>query len=71
MVKITTKKNILENIKSNELSPLFSKIVSKGLFCDKVWEISIFSPCTAICGIYRKLLVIPHESRNSEESIVP
>ena len=31
----------LENKKSNELS-LFSKIVSKGLYCDKVWGISIF-----------------------------
>ena len=31
----------LENKKSNELSP-FSKIVSKGLYCDKVWGISIF-----------------------------
>ena len=28
---------ILENIKSNELSLVFSKIVSKGLCCDKVW----------------------------------
>ena len=33
---------ILENIKSNELSLVFSKIVSKGLCCDEVWEISIF-----------------------------
>ena len=69
-MKIKTTKNILENMKSNELSPVFSKIVSKGLFSDKVWEISIFSPCTPICGIYRKSLVIPHEGRNSEESIV-
>ena len=37
-MKIKTTKNILENIKSNELSPVFSKIVSKGLFCDKVWQ---------------------------------
>ena len=33
---------ILENIKSNELSLVFSKTVSKGLWCDKVWGISIF-----------------------------
>ena len=37
---------ILENIKSNELSLVFSKIVSKGLCCDKVFGISIFSACT-------------------------
>ena len=34
---------ILENIKWNELTLVFSKIVSKGLCCDKVREISIFS----------------------------
>ena len=43
---------ILENIKSNELS-----LVSKGLWCDKVWGISIFSSCTTIRGIYRKSLL--------------
>ena len=48
---------ILENIKSNELSLVFSKIVSKGLWCDKVWGISIFSSCTSIRGIYRKSLL--------------
>ena len=48
---------ILENIKSNELSLVFSKTVSKGLCCDKVWEISIFPSCTPICGIYRKSLL--------------
>ena len=48
---------ILENIKSNELSLVFSKIVSKGLFCDKVWGISIFPSCTPIRGIYRKSLL--------------
>ena len=48
---------ILENIKSNELSLVFSKIVSKGLCCDKVWGISIFSSCTPIRGIYRKSLL--------------
>ena len=37
---------ILENIESNELSLVFSKIVSKGLCCDKVFGISIFSACT-------------------------
>ena len=42
---------ILENIKSNEPSLRFSKIVSKGLCCDKVWEISIFPSCTPIRGI--------------------
>ena len=52
------KKIILENIKSNELSLVFSKIVSKGLCCDKVWGISIFSSCTPIRGIYRKSLLI-------------
>ena len=41
-VKIKKKLIILENIKSNELSLVFSKIVSKGLCCDKVWGISIF-----------------------------
>ena len=45
---------ILENIKSNELSLVFSKIVPKGLCCDKVWGISIFSSCTRIRGICRK-----------------
>ena len=49
---------ILENIKSNELSLVFSKIVSKGLWCDKVWGISIFSSCTPIRGIYRNSLLI-------------
>ena len=29
-------------LKSNEVSLVFSKIVSKGLCCDKVWEIPIF-----------------------------
>ena len=48
---------ILENIKSNELSFVFSKIVSKGLCCDKVWRISIFPSCTPIRGIYRKSLL--------------
>ena len=48
---------ILENIKSNELSLVFSKIVSKGLCCDKVWGISIFPSCTLIRGIYRKSLL--------------
>ena len=48
---------ILENIKSNELSLVFSKIVSKGLCCDKVWGISIFPSCTPIRGIYRKSLL--------------
>ena len=48
---------ILENIKSNELSLVFSKIVSKGLCWDKVWGISIFSSCTPIRGIYRKSLL--------------
>ena len=49
---------ILENIKSNELSLVFSKIVSKGLCCDEVWGISIFPSCTPIRGIYRKSLLI-------------
>ena len=49
---------ILENIESNELSLVFSKIVSKGLCCDKVWGISIFPSCTPIRGIYRKSLLI-------------
>ena len=48
---------ILENIKSNELSRVFSKIVCKGLCCDKVWGISIFPSCTPIRGIYRKSLL--------------
>ena len=42
---------ILENIKSNELSLVFSKIVSKGLCCDKVWRISTFPSCTPLRGL--------------------
>ena len=49
---------IFENVKSNELSLVFSKIVSKRLCCDKVWGISIFPSCSPIRGIYRKSLVI-------------
>ena len=49
---------ILENIESNELRLVFSKIVSKGLCWDKVWGISIFPSCTPIRGIYRKSLLI-------------
>ena len=56
MVKVK-KIIILENIASNELSLVFSKIVSKGLCCDKVWGISIFPSCTPIRGIYRKSLL--------------
>ena len=41
----------LENMKSNELSLVFSKIVSRGLCCDKVWGISIFPSGTPIRGI--------------------
>ena len=48
---------ILENIESNELSLVFSKIVSKGLCWDKVRGISIFPSCTPIRGIYRKSLL--------------
>ena len=44
-----------ENIKSNELSLVFSKIVSKGLCCDKVWGISIFPSCRPIRGILQKV----------------
>ena len=44
----------LKNIKSNELSLVFSKIVSKGLCCDKVWGISI---SISFRGIYRKSLL--------------
>ena len=47
----------LKNIKSNELSLVFSKIVSKGLCCDKVLGISIFPSWTPIRGIYRKSLL--------------
>ena len=50
---------ILENIESNELSLVFSNIVSKGLCGDKVWGISIFLSCTPIRGIYRKSLLKP------------
>ena len=45
-------------MKSSEMSLVFSKIVSKGLCCDKVWGISIFPSCTPIRGIYRKSLLI-------------
>ena len=51
-VKIKKKVIILGNIKSNELSLVFSKIVSKGLCCDKVLGISIFASCTPKRGIY-------------------
>ena len=44
-------------MKSNELSFVISQIVSKGICCDKVWGIPIFSSCTPICGIYRKSLL--------------
>ena len=56
---------ILENIESNELSLVFSKIVSKGLCCDKVWGISIFPSCTPIRGIYRKSLLSGHPAVES------
>ena len=46
-----------ENVKSNEVSLVFSKIVSKRLCCDKVWGISIFPSRTPIRGIYRKSLL--------------
>ena len=45
-------------MKSNELSLVFFKIVSKGLCCDKVWGLSIFPSCTPIRGIYRTSLLI-------------
>ena len=32
----------LENIKSNEVTLVFSKIVSKGLCCDKIWGFGFF-----------------------------
>ena len=53
-MKIKKKIIILENIKSNELSLVFCKTVSKGLCCDKVWGISI---SISIRGIYRKSLL--------------
>ena len=56
-MKVKKKLIILENIKSNELCLVFSKIVSKGLCCDKVWGISIFSSCSPIRGIYKKSLL--------------
>ena len=49
---------IFENIKSNELILVFSKIVFKRRCCDKVWGISIFPSCSPIHGIYRKSLEI-------------
>ena len=61
---------ILENIKSNELSLVFSKIVSKGLCCDKVWGISIFPSCTPIRGIYRKSLLRQKLSIPTENGVV-
>ena len=49
-----------ENVNQNELILVFSKIVSKGLCCDKVWEISIFPSCTPIRGLQADALkVIP------------
>ena len=42
----------MENVKSNELSFVFSKIVSKGLCCDKVWGISILGYCTVLGAVY-------------------
>ena len=32
----------MENIKSNEVTLAFSKIVSKGVCCDKVWGFGFF-----------------------------
>ena len=55
----------MENIKSNELSLVFSKIVSKGLCWDKVQEISIFPSCTPIRGIYRKSLLITIDHKHN------
>ena len=56
--KLKKKMIILENINSNELSLIFSKIVSKGLCCDKVWGISISSSTyPPIRGIYSKSLL--------------
>ena len=60
-MKIKKKKIILGNIKSNELSLVLSEIVSKGLCCDKVLGILIFSSCTPNVGIYRKSLLIKDE----------
>ena len=59
--KLKKKMIILVNLKSNELSLVFSKIVSKGLCCDKVLGISIFSSCTRKRGIYRKSLLIKNK----------
>ena len=68
-MKIKKKLIILEKIKSNELSLAFSKIVSKVLCCDKVWEISIFAFCIPIRGIYRKWLLRKIPSSMSENYV--
>ena len=53
-----TRKSIyLENINPNELNVIFSKIVSEGFYCDKVWGISIFPSCIPIRGIKSKSLL--------------
>ena len=58
-------------IKSNELNLLFSEIVSKGFWCDKVWGILIFSSCTPIHGIYRKSLLITMTADQKLRGSVP
>ena len=60
---------MLENIKSNELRVVFSKIVSEGLCCDKVWRISIFSSCTPIRGMYRKTLLSKHVMKKKKKGL--
>ena len=61
--RVKTRKSIhLENIDANELNLLFSKTVSEGLNCDKVYSFFFFpffffSSCTPIRGIYRKSLL--------------
>ena len=66
-MKIKKELIVLENVKSNELSLVFSKIVFKGLCCDKVWGISTFSSWTPIRGIHRKSLLIFQYTINASE----
>ena len=59
---VKTLKKIInsEYVNQNELILVFSKIVSKGLCCDIVWEISIFPSCTPMSGLQTDALkVIP------------
>ena len=63
--RVKTRKSIyLEKINPNELNVIFSKIVSEGFNCNKVWGISIFPSCIPIRGIKSKSLLTSGHSQN-------